>query len=109
MRWRWIRRVGAITWLVAGVPSSVAGQQLTLTPDAYGQWERLGAFHLDPTGTWVVTAVARVDGEAELRLARANGEGEGLVLAHGRAPEFTADGRWLMYRKGVSAAEAEAS
>ena len=47
-----------------------------------------------------------VDGDTELRLHRADGSGEALPLPYGRAPEFTADGRWLIYRKGVSADEA---
>ena len=104
---RWIGGIGAVVVFLACAPAGVIGQQRTLNPEDYGQWERLGAFQLDPTGTWVVTAITRVDGDTELRVDRADGQGEGLVLPHGRSPEFSADGRWLMYRKGVSVAESE--
>ena len=96
----------SVIWLGLGGVSGVAGQRPTLTPDDYGQWERLGAFQLDPTGRWLVVSLTRIDGETELRLHRADGSGEALSLPYGRAPEFTADGRWLVYRKGVSADEA---
>ena len=108
-----IRRV-----LVAGVlvvclgvagATGASAQQPTLTAEDYGQWERLGAFQLDPTGAWLVVSVSRVDGDAELQLHRADGQGEPIVLTHGRSPEFSADGRWLVYRKSVSVEEVEAS
>lgn len=89
--------------------ATTSAQQPTLTPQDYGQWERLGAFQLDPTGSWLVVSVSRVDGDVELQLHRTDGEGEPLVLTHGRSPEFSEDGSWLLYRKGVSAEEAEAS
>jgi hypothetical protein len=50
-----------------------------------------------------------VDGERELRLHRSDGSGEAIVLEHGQAPEFSRDGRWMAYRKGVSAVDAERS
>lgn len=111
-------RVVIRQWLLVGFvvgcwgamsPGRVEAQRPVLTPEEFGRWERLGAFQLDPTGRWLVTSIARVDGDSELRLHRSDGSGDPLVLPHGRAPEFSADGRWLVYRKGVSAAEAEAA
>jgi hypothetical protein len=52
--------------LMSAVPA--AAQQRTLEPADYGQWETLGAFELDATGQWLVSASTRVDGERELRL-----------------------------------------
>ncbi len=106
---RWIGVSVVTLCFLAGAFVRLAAQQPALTPDDYGQWERLGAFDLDPTGMWVVTAVTRVDGDSELRLTRADGEGQPFILAHGHSPEFSADGRWLTYRKGASAARAEES
>ena len=109
-RSRWAVRV--VGWFLMGAfvgagASSAAAQQPTLTPDDYDRWEQLGGFELDPTGRWLVASVARVDGDAELRVHAADGSGEPLVLEHGRAPTFSRDGRWLAYLKGVSAEERE--
>jgi dipeptidyl aminopeptidase/acylaminoacyl peptidase len=102
---------GATAFLVmlTAASASASAQAPTLTPDDYGQWERLGAFELDPTGTWLVASISRVDETRELRLHRASGDGEPIVLEHARGPVFSRNGRWLAYRKGVSPEEAEAS
>ncbi len=89
--------------LVGILGTPLAAQQPTLDATDYDRWERLGAFELDPTGRWLVAAVTRVDGERE----RSDGSGEAIVLEHGQAPEFSRDGRWMAYRKGVSVVEAE--
>ena len=94
-------------FVVASIPA--IAQQAALTPADYGQWERLGAFSLDPTGAWVVVSISRTDGNGELRLHRSDGEGEALVLEYGSSPAFSRDGRWLAYRKGVSPEEEEDS
>ncbi|MDX1495453.1 MAG: hypothetical protein R3253_15400, partial [Longimicrobiales bacterium] len=86
-----------------------AGPGSTLTPADYDRFERLGSFELGPDGQWLVAAVTRVDGDGELRLHRADGSGEVRVFEHGRSPEFSADGRWMAYRKGVSAEERESA
>ena len=102
----------AIAMVVAGLLTSVASaaaQQRTVDPEDYGQWETLGAFELDPTGQWLVSAITRVDGERELRLRRVDTGDEAQVLEHGRSPVFSADGRWMAYRKGVPGEEAEAA
>jgi dipeptidyl aminopeptidase/acylaminoacyl peptidase len=91
------------SWALLAVASAAAvAQQPALTPADYGRWERLGAFSLDPTGAWVVTSIARVDGNGELRLRRSSGEGDALVLEYGSDPAFSRDGRWMAYRKGTS-------
>lgn len=105
--------VGVGTWvlllLIVGGATALVAQQPTLTPADYGQWERLGAFDLDPTGSWVVTSIGRVDADGELRLHRSIGAGDPIVLAFGSGPVFSSDGRFLAYRKGVSEEEREAS
>ena len=103
-------RVGVVGMLCTlGFPGLLEAQQPTLTPDGYGQFERLGAFELDPLGDWLVSTITRVDGSSELRLAPASAAGTAIVIPHGRTPIFSADGRWLAYRKGVSQDESEAA
>ena len=88
----------------------VAAQQAPpLTPADYGQFESLGAFELDPTGTWLVHAIRRADDTVELRLQRSDASAETLVLEHGTSPVFSGDGRWMAYRVGVSPDEREES
>jgi dipeptidyl aminopeptidase/acylaminoacyl peptidase len=97
-------------WLLVLGWTAPAGAQLpTVPPDDYERFERLGAFELDPLGVWVVAAITRGDGERELRLHRSDGSGDPLVLAHGSGPEFSGDGRWMAYRKGVPEDERETS
>ena len=89
--------------------TALVAQAPTLEPGDYGQWERLTGYELDPTGRWLVSSIVRIDGERELRVDRGDGTGETLVLEHARSPLFSRDGRWLVYRKGVSIEEAEAA
>lgn len=113
------RRVGAVATsaflcllLLGGSAPAVgqtAGQQPTVSPDDYERFERLGAFEFDPHGGWVVAAITRGDGTRELRLHRADRGGDPLVLAQGSGPEFSGDGRWMAYRKGVPEGEQEAA
>ena len=86
-----------------------AGQQPTVSPEDYERFDRLGTFELDPDGVWIVAAFTRGDGARELRLHRADGSGDPLVLAHASGPEFSGDGRWMAYRKGVPEDEQEAA
>ena len=107
-----MRRI-SMGWAAMAVGSAAfalpaSGQRPTLTPDDYDQWERLGAFELDPTGQWLVASVTH-SGSTELRVHAADGSGEPIVLEHGRSPEFTRDGRWLVYLKGISEEEREES
>jgi len=95
---------------MAGLVGAAEGQSLpTVSPAEYGQWERLGAFEMDPTGRWLVSAITRIDGDRELRLARADDGSDRVVMPYGRSPDFSRDGRWMAYRKGVSAEAAEAT
>ncbi len=89
--------------------SPLHGQAPTLSPDDYGQFERLGAFSLDPTGGWLVHAITRMDGSRELRLADTNRPEDVLVLEHASRPAFGRNGRFLAFHQGVSQDEAEAS
>lgn len=102
--------LAALAGLVTLAPVSAAAQaKPTLTPEDYGKWESLGAFELDPTGSWLAAAIGRTDESVEVRLRRADATGPTMVLKHATGPEFATGGRWLAYLKGVSPAEAEAS
>ena len=85
----------AIAFTLAVANGGSAQEAPALTPADYGQFENLGAFELDPTGTWLVNAIRRVDETVELRLQRADASGDPLVLEHGTSPEFSRDGRWI--------------
>ncbi|HKJ01277.1 MAG TPA: prolyl oligopeptidase family serine peptidase, partial [Longimicrobiales bacterium] len=103
--------VGLLVAVGLAVPPSAldAQEKPTLTAADYGKWETLGSFDLDPTGRWLATDIRRTDESVEVRLHRADGTGDPLVLAHASGPGFSRDGRWLAYLKGVSPEEAEAS
>lgn len=108
--WRSGVSAGVLLACLAGAALAQQGEspnKPTLTPDDYHRFERLGAFDLDSSGRWLVATVTGVDREGELRLHRADGSGSPLVLEHGSRPEFSADGRWLAYRKGVPQSERE--
>ncbi|HSR42583.1 MAG TPA: hypothetical protein VLL48_10435, partial [Longimicrobiales bacterium] len=102
---------GVLAWTapLSAQADDPSGGPPTLTPDDYERWESLGGYSLDPTGTWLVASVRRGDGSTELRLHRADGSGEPVVLEHGIGPAFSDDGRWMLYRKGVSPEEREES
>ena len=98
--------------LVVGLGVSLpaaAQERPTLDPADYGRWESLGTFSLDPEGRWLVSSVRRVDETVELRVARADGSGGPQVLEHASSPAFSADGRWMAYRKGKSPGERESA
>ena len=93
-----------------GAPSLLSAQALpTLTAADYDRWETLGSFDLDPTGRWLAANIRRTDESVEVRVRRADGTGEPVILAHATGPSFSRDGRWLAYLKGVSPEEAEKS
>ena len=81
-----------------------AQQKPTLTPDDYGQWERLGPAVLSPDGRWLAAAVSRVNDENELRVHATDSDSV-VVVTYGSSPAFSSDGRWLAYAIGVSPAE----
>jgi dienelactone hydrolase len=100
-------RLPGFVLAVLAPAAALGAQQPTLTSADYGQWETLGAYELDPTGTWLVAAVRRVDETTELRLHRVDDGAEPLVLEHATRPSFSSDGRFLLYHKGVSPDERE--
>lgn len=97
--------VATMVWLFAGTPAE-AQRKPTLTPEDYGQWERLGRAQLSPGGGWLAWSVARVNEEDELRL-RALDEDSVRVVPFGSDATFSEDGRWLAYAVGLSAEERE--
>ena len=102
------RLVPALLLSLMAPAADLAAQDLpTLTPADYGQWESLGSMSLDPTGSWVVVSVTRVDESRELQLAPADGSGSLTVLEHATGGVFSRDGRRLAYRKGLSPEERE--
>ncbi len=67
-----------------------------LTPDAYGQWERLENDRLSPDGEWLTVEVARVNDEDELRIHRVASDSV-VVIPYGSRATFSGDGRWVAY------------
>lgn len=107
LRRRAAAALAAAAFLVTA-PAS-AQEPPTLTPADYDRWESLGSFEPDPTGRWIAVPIRRVDETRELRLHRTDGTGEPVVLEHASGGEFSADGRWFAYRKGVSPEEEDAA
>ncbi len=106
MPMRPVTRAATTALLLLAWPVAAAAQDApTLSPEDYDRWERLGAFELDPTGRWLVAAVVLGDGTEQLRVRAADGSGEPIVLEHATGPAFSADGRFLAYRKGTDADE----
>ena len=85
----------------------LAQEKPTLTPADYDQWERLGSFELSPDGRWIVSSITRNDGDTRLELRAVEGEAEPVVLEYARSAVFSADSRWMSFRQGVSAQDAE--
>ena len=101
-----------IILVLLGLPGSTTGDELsaqqlpTLTPDDYGQWERLGRATLSPDGLWLAVQVSRVNEENELRIRRTDSDSL-VAVSFGTNATFSADGRWLAYTVGVSPDERE--
>ena len=96
----------ALAVLASPSPALLAQEKPTLTPDDYGQWERLGGGVLSPDGRWLAASVSRVNDENELRIHATDSDSV-VVVAYGSRPLFSADGGWLAYTIGVSADERE--
>ncbi|MFV1987082.1 MAG: alpha/beta hydrolase family protein [Gemmatimonadota bacterium] len=93
--------------LVLGASEGVAGQAVTqerpaLTPDDFGQWERLGGATLSADGEWLAASITRVNEENELRVRPISSPDSVIVIEYGSRPEFAANGRWLAYSIGLS-------
>jgi dipeptidyl aminopeptidase/acylaminoacyl peptidase len=99
----------AIAVLIAAYPSAPHAQSLpTLRLQDTARWEtlvpsatRLG---LSPDGTVLAYRVDRSNWDDELRVTRRS-DGRSLVIPFGRDPEYSEDGRWLMYSIGHSSAD----
>jgi dipeptidyl aminopeptidase/acylaminoacyl peptidase len=78
------------------------------TPADFAQWERLQTTGerggLSPDGRWLAYAIARTNGENELRVAKI-ADGSTVTIAFGSAPVFSADSRWLAASVGYSEAQ----
>ena len=100
-----ILRLATTFLALAAVAPATAGlhaqQKPTLTPDDYGQWERLGPAALSPDGAWMAVSISRVNDENELRVHATDSDSV-VVVPFGSRPSFSADGRWLAYAIGVS-------
>jgi dipeptidyl aminopeptidase/acylaminoacyl peptidase len=77
------------------------GARQPITPEDYGQWERLGAGELSPDGRWLAYGISRVNEEDELRM-RLVGTDSLIVASFGSGPEFSDDGEWLAFTIGMS-------
>ncbi len=88
--------------------SALAAQaRPVLTPDDFGQWERLGRIELHPQGTWTATSISRVDRSLEVRLREVGGDER--TFPHATRPAFSGDGRWMAFSQSVSQEEKEAA
>ncbi len=92
-------------WL--GTSPAASQEKPTLAPDDYDQWESLGRAALSPDGLWAAVPIRRVDGTAELRIHRTDGDSL-VVVAEGTRPLFSKGGAWLAYGIAVPEKEREA-
>ncbi|MEP6494422.1 MAG: prolyl oligopeptidase family serine peptidase [bacterium] len=67
-----------------------------LTPADYAKWESLGAGALSPDGKWVAYDFRRGNSGGELRYREVGAETEHTVRSAAN-PQFTSNGRWLLY------------
>jgi dienelactone hydrolase len=68
----------------------------TLTRADYAKWESLGSGALSPDGKWVAYDFRRGNGATELRYREVGSENERTVRS-ATGPQFTTNGRWLLY------------
>ncbi|MDX1577323.1 MAG: S9 family peptidase, partial [Gemmatimonadota bacterium] len=99
-------RVAALVLAPFAWLAPLAAQQ-PLTPDDWGQWERLGRGVMSPDGSWLAVSIARVNEENELRIRPVADPDSVVVVPYGGGPEFSSDGRWLAYSIGMSDEERE--
>jgi hypothetical protein len=78
-----------------GSPSSAA-KKPALTMADYAKWETLGSGALSPDGKWVAYDFRRGNGSNELRYRDLASNTEHTVRS-ANAPQFTSNGRWLLY------------
>ncbi len=89
------------------VTQPAAGQDLpALQPEDYDRWETLGAPTVHPFARFVAHTVRRVDEKSELRI-RSLDPDTTWTIPWGLDPQFSADGRWVVWSVGVSPEERE--
>ena len=97
--------LGAALLLPVGSPRSHAQALPTLRPADTARWETLvpssSRLGLSPDGAVLAYRIDRSNWEDELRITRRS-DGKTLVVPYGREPEYSVDGRWLMYNIGHS-------
>lgn len=104
------RRLVALILIAAcwAVPVGTVGQAQaprTLTPADSQRWESLvptpAHLGLSPDGTTIAYRIDRSNWDDELRITRI-ADNRTIVIPFGREPEYSADGRWLIYSIGHS-------
>jgi dipeptidyl aminopeptidase/acylaminoacyl peptidase len=100
------RTLSALLVLAAVSLPASAQQKPLVTPKDYGKWELLGGSRLSPRGDWLAYNVNRVDEENQLRL-RGGSRDTTITVPFGQSPDFTPDGRWVVYTVAVSPKERE--
>jgi hypothetical protein len=76
--------------------SPAASATAALGPADYAKWETLGNGALSPDGKWVAYDLRRGNGSTELRYRTVDNETDHTVRS-ATAPQFTTNGRWLLY------------
>jgi dipeptidyl aminopeptidase/acylaminoacyl peptidase len=95
---REFRRTAFILWVVSPIVAVASSQvpHAALTSADYAKWETLGNSVLSPDGQWIAYDFRRGNGSAELRYRMADSETEHTVRT-ATAPQFSSNGRWLVY------------
>src|SRR5689334_750093 len=93
----------AVALVVGGAAAAPHGEKARrpVAPEDYGAWETLGQATLSPDGRWVAYAIARADGDGELRIRMLATEATDAVK-YGSNPQFSRDSKWLAYAIGAS-------
>jgi len=88
----------ALVLMLAALAAAQTQPKPVITPADYGKWETLGQGVLSPDGKWLAYPITRSDGTFELRVSPSAG-GRAKVAAFGRDPAWSADSRWVAYRR----------
>jgi dipeptidyl aminopeptidase/acylaminoacyl peptidase len=108
-----LRAAGATLVCTLALTPSLHAQQgdegvYPVPEEDYGKWESLGQVALSPDGTWLAATISRVDLDPELRIRPVADPDSVIVVPNGGGPEFTDDGRYLLYRITAGEDEREA-
>ena len=81
-----------------GHESTQSSAKPTLSSADYAKWETLGNGALSPDGRWVAYDFRRENGSTELHYRASDGATGGEHVVHSAsAPQFTSNGRWLLF------------